>query len=163
MSHRLRAEGLPVKCLSPPPQAPVPEGEDSGTVLEWDGQWQCWDGMCMMGCCKERGCKSQNAAHSCWLLCFAPLLFPIEWWFYASVSLPGPLPLPLLLPSGSLWQERLQVAPILWNEDLTPAPDFAGRSQNLRRCAAAREGPASAASWCPLALPVPSGSQLARN
>lgn len=47
MSHRLRAEGLPVKCLPPPPRAPVPEGEDVGTVLDWDGERQCWlhDGM----------------------------------------------------------------------------------------------------------------------
>lgn len=49
MSHRLRAEGLPVKSLPPPAplQAPVPEGEGLGTALEWDGEWQCWlhDGM----------------------------------------------------------------------------------------------------------------------
>lgn len=54
----------------------------------------------MMGCCKETGCKNQNAAQSCWLLCFAPLLFPIGCWVYASVSLSKPLP--LLLPSVSV-------------------------------------------------------------
>lgn len=67
---------------------------------------------------------------------------------------------------GSLWQddEKLQAVPVSQGMGTSiSAPDFAGRSQSLRRRVAARQGAAPAASWCPLALPVPSGGQLARN
>lgn len=88
MSHRLCAEGLPVKCLPPPPRAPVPEGEDVGTVPDWDGEQQCWlhDGML-----HRKRLQVSKRCSGFQLLCFAPLLFPIGWWFYASVSL-SPFP-----------------------------------------------------------------------
>lgn len=165
MSHRLRAEGLPVKCLPPPPQDPVPEGEDVGTLLDWDGEQQCWlhDGMLHRK-------RVQVSKHCSELL--APLLCssPIPYWvvvlclsFLALILCPFPSSLPQ-------FQRRVRIPLARKAADCSHPGDWGllhptllQEAKNLRRRAAAREGPASAASWCPLALPVPSGSQLARN
>lgn len=101
MLHRLRAEGLPVKCLPPSPQAPVPEGEDVGTILERDEILQCWlhDGMLQrIRVHESKRCSELLAA----LLCSSPIPCLSGTGFMPQFPCPSPQPLPLLLPSVSV-------------------------------------------------------------
>lgn len=131
MSHRLRAEGLPVKCLPPPPQDPVPEGEDVGTLLDWDGEQQCWlhDGMLHR--------KRVQVSKRCSEL-LAPLLCssPIPYWVVVLCLSFLALILCLFPSSLPQFQRRVRIPLARKSCRLLPswglgtsAPDFAAGSQ----------------------------------